>query len=56
VDKAKGTYIYKVYDDTKLGLNDYIWAPNFYVSSLDSLVMLMEPNSWMSGIDLGEFF
>ena len=56
VDKAKGADIRMVYDGTKSGLNDSIWAPNFYVPSIDSLVGLIDSNSWMSDIDLGEFF
>ena len=56
VDKAKGSDIRMVYDGTKSGLNDSIWAPNVYVPSIDSLVGLIDSNSWMSDIDLGEFF
>jgi hypothetical protein len=33
-----------------------LWAPNFYVPSIDSLVAIINANSWMSNIDLGEFF
>jgi hypothetical protein len=45
-----------VYYGTKSGLNDTIWASNFYVPSIDSLVGLLDSNSWMSDINLGEFF
>ena len=56
VDKAQGTDIRMVYDGTKSGLNDTTWAPNFYVPSIDSLVALVDCNTWMSDIDLGDFF
>jgi hypothetical protein len=56
VDKAQGTDIRMVYDGTKSGLNNSIWAPNLNVPSIDSLVGLIDSNSWMSDIDLGEFF
>jgi hypothetical protein len=56
VDKAQGTDIRMVHDGTKSGLNNTIRAPNFYVPSIDSLVAIIDANSWMSNIDLGGFF
>jgi hypothetical protein len=55
VDKAQGKEIRMVYDVTKLGLNDTIWATNFCVLPINSWVALINSNSWMSDIDLGIF-
>jgi hypothetical protein len=48
--------IHMVYDASKCGLNDVIWAPNFFIPSPDSLFRLLDHESWMADIDLGEFF
>jgi hypothetical protein len=53
VDKGGETDIRMVYDGIKSGLNDTIWALNFYVPSIDSLVALIDASTWMSDIDLG---
>jgi hypothetical protein len=49
-------YIRMVYDASKCGLNDLVWAPNFFISSVDTMVDLLDGNSWMRDIDLGEMF
>jgi hypothetical protein len=45
-----------VYDASKCGLNDLVWAPNVFVPSVDSMVDLLDSKSWMGDIDLGEMF
>jgi hypothetical protein len=45
-----------VYDATKCGLNDVVWAPNFFIPSVDSMLGVLDTNSWMGDIDLGEMF
>jgi hypothetical protein len=45
-----------VYDASKCGLNDLVWAPNFFIPSVDSMVDLLDADSWMGDIDLGEMF
>lgn len=45
-----------VYDGTKCGLNQSVWAPNFYLPSVDSLLMTASTNTWFSDMDLGEMF
>ena len=45
-----------VYDGTMSGLNAAVWASNFYMPSVDSVLMLFcDADSWFSDImDLGE--
>jgi len=45
-----------VYDGTKSGLTDAVWVPNFYMPSIDSLLMYCSPATWYSDMDLGEMF
>jgi len=45
-----------VYDGTKSGLTDAVWAPNFYMPSIDSILMYCSPKTWYSDLDLGEMF
>ena len=45
-----------VYDGTKSGLNDVLWAPNFMLPSVDTLVNAINEDSWMADLDLGEMF
>jgi hypothetical protein len=56
VPKAGGTDIRLVYDASKCGLNDCVWAPNYFQASPDSLFNLLEPRTFMGDLDLGEFF
>jgi hypothetical protein len=56
VPKAGGSDIRLVYDASKCGLNDAVWAPNYFNASPDSLFNLLEPGTWMGDIDIGEFF
>ncbi len=45
-----------VYDGTKSGLNDAVWAPNFFLCSVDSALMWANAETWYSDRDLGEMF
>ena len=45
-----------VYDGTKSGLTDSVWAPNFYMPSVDSILLYCSPKTWYSDLDLGEMF
>jgi hypothetical protein len=45
-----------VYDATKSGFNESVWAPTFFMPSMDSHVWLMDADSWMLDKDAGEFF
>ena len=53
----KGTDdIRMVYDASKSGLNDVVWAPNFSMATADSLLDLLDCRSWQTDVDLGEMF
>lgn len=45
-----------VYDGTKSRLNAAVWAPNFFLPSIDSLTMFCDGKTWFADIDLGEMF
>ena len=45
-----------VYDATQSGLNDALWAPNFFLPTVDSVLRKSGPKSWFGDIDLGEMF
>ena len=45
-----------VYDGTKSGLTDAVWAPNFFMPSIDSLLLYCSADTWYSDLDLGEMF
>jgi hypothetical protein len=55
VPKA-GTDIRVVYDATQCGLNDALWAPNFYLPTVDSILRNASSSTWFGDIDLGEMF
>ena len=55
VPKGEGD-IRVVYDGTKCGLNQCVWAPNFFLPSVDSLLMKVSEKTWFSDMDLGEMF
>jgi hypothetical protein len=44
------------YDASKCSLNDLVLAPNFFIPSVDTIVDLLDVNSWMGDINLGEMF
>jgi hypothetical protein len=46
-----------VYNTTKCGLNKLVWAPNFFIPSVDLMIDVLDNNSWiMADIDLGGMF
>ena len=45
-----------VYDATACGLNNALWAPNFALPTIDSVLHNASQDSWFSDIDLGEMF
>ncbi len=45
-----------VYDATKCGLNDTIWAPTFLLPTIDTTLRQVDIGGFMSDIDLGEMF
>ena len=45
-----------VYDASKSGLNENIWAPNFFLPTVDSVLRNADTNTWFGDIDLGEMF
>ena len=55
VPKGEGD-IRVVYDGTKCGLNSVVWAPNFFLPSIDSLAMFTSKHTWFADLDLGEMF
>jgi hypothetical protein len=50
------TDIRMVYDGTKSGLNDILWAPWFPLPTVESLLRSVEPGTWMADNDVGEMF
>ena len=55
VPKAK-TDIRVVYDATACGLNEGLWAPNFFLPTVDSILRNASSSTWFGDIDLGEMF
>jgi len=55
VPKA-GTDIRVVYDATQYGLNDALWAPNFFLPTVDSILRNACGSTWFGDIDLGKMF
>jgi hypothetical protein len=45
-----------VYDGTKSGLNDCLWAPNFFLPSVDSMLMNVDAQTWCADLDLTDMF
>ena len=45
-----------VYDGTKCGLNECLWAPNFFLPSVDSMLMNMNTLTWSADLDLTDMF
>ena len=55
VPKAE-TDVRIVYDGTACGLNDGLWAPNFMLPTVDSVLRNASSSTWFGDIDLGEMF
>eukprot|EP00956_Cyclotella_meneghiniana_P000084 scaffold152_cov52-Cyclotella_meneghiniana.AAC.4 len=45
-----------VYDATASGLNGAVWAPSFWLPTVNSLVRSLDSNSWMTDRDIGDMF
>jgi hypothetical protein len=45
-----------VYDATKSGLNEAIWAPNFFLPTISSVLNNADDNTFYGDIDIGEMF
>lgn len=45
-----------VFDGTSSGLNDSLWAPNFYLPTAKAAALHISFTSWMSDMDCGEMF
>ena len=45
-----------VYDATKCGLNEALWAPNFALPTVESVINNATGSTWFGDIDLGEMF
>lgn len=45
-----------VFDGTSSGLNETLWAPNFFLPSARSASMTLSFATWMSDMDFGEMF
>jgi len=50
------TDVRMVYDATKSGLNAALWVPSFALPSTETLLDLLDSNSWMGDLDMGEMF
>ena len=45
-----------VYDASKSGLNEVLWAPSFCLSTVDSTFRSIESTTRLGDLDLGEMF
>lgn len=45
-----------VFDGTSSGLNETLWAPNFFLPSARSASMCMSFDTWMADMDFGDMF
>ncbi len=45
-----------VYDATANGLNDAVWAPSFWLPTVDTLVRNVDATTWMLDRDIGDMF
>ena len=45
-----------VFDGTSSGLNETLWAPNFFLPSAKSASMCLSFDTWMADMDFGDFF
>jgi hypothetical protein len=55
-DVEKGSDIRMVYNGTSCGLNDVLWAPNFWLPYPATAARLLSYGYYMVDIDLGEMF
>jgi hypothetical protein len=52
----KDSDIWLVYDGTSCGLNDALWAPNFWLPTLATAARTLSYGYYMVNINLGEMF
>ena len=45
-----------LFDGTSSGLNNSLWAPNFYLPNSRSAALLLTFSTWMADVDFGEMF
>jgi hypothetical protein len=45
-----------VYDASRSKLNEALWAPNFGLPTVDTLVRGIDEGTWLGDIDIGEMF
>lgn len=45
-----------VYDASRSGLNQALWAPNFVLPTVDMLVRGVQESTWMGDLDISEMF
>jgi hypothetical protein len=45
-----------VYDATASGLNNAVWAPPFWLPTIDSLLRALDGDAWMTDRDIGDMF
>jgi hypothetical protein len=45
-----------VYDTTASSLNDCVWAPSFWLPTIDSLLQSLDTDSWMAERDISDMF
>lgn len=45
-----------VFDATKCELNAALWTPNFFLATIESVMMNADEETWMGDLDLGEMF
>ena len=45
-----------VYDATASGLNAAVWAPTFWLPTINTLVRSLDSSSWMTDRDMGDMF
>ena len=50
------TDICMVFDATKCELNAALWTPNFFLATIESVMMNADAETWMGDLDLGEMF
>lgn len=55
VPKGEGD-IRVVYDATRSGLNEAIWSPNFFLSTMSAVLASADDSTFFGDIDLGEMF
>ena len=55
-DVVKGDDIYMVYDGSKSGLNDSLWAPWFALPTIDTMTRWTLAGTWLADNDSGEMF